>query len=319
MNRAILLCGIPGCGKSTHARKLYEEAIADGTEARIFSSDAIREELYGDESIVGDSKEVFRIMNERFIKYVEAHPNATAIYDATNLTVKTRKAWIAMLKKSSTVCHFECHFIACRISECKRRQFSRDRQVPEEVIERMVRQFQAPFYNEGWDTIRIIVGGKLYDLTEEHLNCWETSHDNPHHELTIGSHMATARREAIPLIDALGYGAAAIDAAYHHDIGKPHVKAFVNARGEPTSEAHYYSHESVSAYMYLSSDHGEENIDKVLTTASLIQWHMIPYFVTPRGEEPTREGLEEWQNKHHFRPEFINLLWVVHQADQEAH
>ena len=253
MNRIIVLCSIPGAGKSYHAQKLYEEAIASGADARIFSSDTIRGELYGDESIVGNSNEVFTLLEKRLIDFIEANPNATAIYDATNLTAKTRKGIINRLKKTRSVCYFECHFIACRISECKRRQYTRDRRVPEEVIERMVRQFQAPYYNEGWDEIRIVEGGKLYDLSEEHVDCWDISHDNHHHQLSIGAHMAEARREAIRLVDELGYGSAAIEAAYHHDIGKPHSKSFTNMKGEPTTEAHYYSHESVSAYMWLSS------------------------------------------------------------------
>ena len=51
MNRIIVLCALPGAGKSYHAQKLYEEAIASGTDARIFSSDAIRGELYGDGAV----------------------------------------------------------------------------------------------------------------------------------------------------------------------------------------------------------------------------------------------------------------------------
>ena len=313
MNRMILLVGLPGCGKSTHAKKLYEEAIASGTNARIFSSDAIREELYGDESIVGNSNEVFTLLEKRLVAFIEANPNATAIYDATNLSAKGRKGFINRMRKTQAVCHFECHFIACRISECKRRQFSRDRQVPEEVIERMVRQFQAPYYNEGWDAIKIIEGGRLYDLAEEHANAW-IPHDNPHHELTIGSHMATARREA----SSLTTDEATIEASYHHDIGKPHTKSFTNYKGETTEVAHYYGHESVSSYMWLCSNHDRET-NEVILIGALIQWHMTPYFITLKGETPTHEALVEWGYSHGFKEEFSDRLWVIHQADQSAH
>ena len=319
MNRIIVLCALPGAGKSYHAQKLYEEAIASGTNARIFSSDAIRGELYGDESIVGNSNEVFTLLEKRLIDFIEANPNATAIYDATNLTAKTRKGLINRLKRARTVCYFECHFIACRLSVCKSRQLTRDRKVPEEVIERMVRSFQAPFYNEGWDEIIIVEGGKLYDLPEEHVDCWDISHDNHHHALSIGAHMAEARREAIRLVNELGYGSAAIEASYHHDIGKPHSKSFTNMKGEPTPEAHYYSHESISAYMWLSSRHDHEFDTIKVLIGALIQWHMMPYFLAPKGQAATKEELTAWCSKHGFTEQFAEQLWVVHQADQEAH
>ena len=251
--------------------------------------------------------------------YLINNHGVAAIYDATNLTAKGRKAIINKVKRLPCVCYFECVFVACRISECKRRQYTRDRKVPEEVIERMVRSFQAPFYNEGWDEIRIAEGGKLYDLSEEHVDCWDISHDNHHHALSIGAHMAEARREAIRLVDELGYGSAAIEASYHHDIGKPHSKSFTNMKGEPTSEAHYYSHESVSAYMYLSSHQPHEFDTIKALTGALIQWHMMPYFIAPKGQTATKEELLAWCSKHGFTEQFAEQLWVVHQADQAAH
>lgn len=315
MNRIIVLCALPGAGKSYHAQKLYEEAIASGTDARIFSSDAIRGELYGDESILGNANEVFQVLEERLISYIEANPNATAIYDATNLTAKTRKGIINRLKKTRSVCYFECHFIACRISECKRRQYTRDRRVPEEVIERMVRQFQAPFYNEGWDAIKIFEGGRLYNILDEYDDCWSIPHDNSHHEFTIGQHMGRAWRT----VANAGADMPVILATRYHDIGKPHTKSFINHKGETTEVAHYYSHESVGSYMWLCSDHVfHEEADAILIGA-LIQWHMMPYFIAPKGQAATKEELVAWCSKHGFTEQFAEQLWVVHQADQSAH
>lgn len=211
------------------------------------------------------------------------------------------------------VCFFECRFMACRLSECKRRQFSRDRKVPEEVIERMVRQFQAPYYNEGWDEILIVEGGRLYDMREEHLNAWSIEHDNSHHALSIGKHMAAARDAAVGDMNT-------VTAAYHHDIGKPHVKSFTNMKGEPTTDAHFYSHEAVGSYMWLSS-HDAQLLDRDDATlvGFLIQWHMMPYFIVPKGEVCTKARFEEWGIKHNLSQENINQLWAIHQADQEAH
>ena len=49
----IVLCGLPGAGKSTYARQYVQEH----SETKIMSSDSIRKELYGDESIQGGSTE----------------------------------------------------------------------------------------------------------------------------------------------------------------------------------------------------------------------------------------------------------------------
>jgi hypothetical protein len=111
-----------------------------------------------------------------------------------------------------------------------------------------------------------------------------------------------------------------VTAAYHHDIGKPHVKSFTNIHGESTSDAHFYGHESVSSYMWLSS-HDAQLLDSedVFRIGSLIQWHMMPYFLTPKGDPSSREALNEWGNRRNFSEEFLNQLWSIHEADQSAH
>lgn len=322
MNRLIVMVGLPGSGKSTFAERLRRHIIEEyGYGCEIFSSDAIREELYGDANIQGDSKEVFSLLEQRLFEALSVNDNRVAIYDATNLTAKGRKALINKVKNSKLPeCYFHCIFIGCRLSECKRRQFSRDRKVPEEVIERMVRSFQAPFYNEGWDEIQMYAGGKLYNPCEEVMDALDLSHDNHHHTLSIGKHMAIAGREALELIDKLGYGKAAYDAAYYHDMGKPHVKSFTDKLGNPTEEAHYFSHESVSSYMWLSSYHPVAMPQsEVFLIAALIQWHMQPYFLAPKGEVASKEEVFAWGLKKGFSEQFLELLWIVHQADQAAH
>ena len=314
MNHLILYVGIPGSGKSYHAEETARLLREGGRNVRIFSSDAIREELYGDANTLGNASEVFGVMENRLFAHFSADHNSVAIYDATNLVAKTRKGLLDRIRRKF-VCFFECHFMACRISECKRRQFVRDRQVPEAVIERMVRQFQAPYYNEGWDAIRIIEGGRLYNILDEYDDCWGIPHDNPHHELTIGQHMGRAWR----MVANAGADMSVILATRYHDIGKPHTKSFSNYKGEPTPDAHYYSHESVGSYMWLCAEHDHLALEEVITIGALIQWHMMPYFITPRGETPNREELVRWGFKHSFPEEFTEKLWAIHQADQAAH
>lgn len=49
-----MMCGLPGSGKSTQAKKMAEKLNAS-----IFSSDAIRKEKYGDEAIQGNPNKIF--------------------------------------------------------------------------------------------------------------------------------------------------------------------------------------------------------------------------------------------------------------------
>ena len=76
------------------------------------------------------------------------------IYDATNLNWKRRKAFLQELNNID--CWKVCNVIATPIEICIKQNELRDRQVPFEVIDRMYRNFDIPYYNEGWDRINII-------------------------------------------------------------------------------------------------------------------------------------------------------------------
>lgn len=68
MNKLFMMIGIPASGKTSLA-----EQIAKSEGAEIVSSDSIRKELYGDESIQGDSNKVFRILQDRVVKGLNAN------------------------------------------------------------------------------------------------------------------------------------------------------------------------------------------------------------------------------------------------------
>ena len=61
--KLILLCGIPGSGKTTYVQRRIKQH--GGVH---LSSDLIRKELYGDESIQGNPSEVFSLMQSRAIE-----------------------------------------------------------------------------------------------------------------------------------------------------------------------------------------------------------------------------------------------------------
>ena len=261
MNRVklIVCCGIPGSGKTTYVQKCIKQY--GGIH---LSSDLIRKELYGDESIQGDPSEVFSLMQSRAI---EALNNGESVYyDATNITRKDRASIISVCPKFIQI---ECHVIWAPIEICIERDVARERTVGQVVINRMLKRFQPPFYDEGIDEIKIILpddfdsakySGKIMDSTN-------IPHDNPHHSLGIKEHCMEAFINACEMGVSLEFELAAM----WHDIGKPYVKAFIDSKGNPCETAHYYSHQCVSAWL----SYGMTNATPF--TAWLVGAHMEPF------------------------------------------
>ena len=311
-----MLVGLPGSGKSTYAAEQYLK-----TGVHVCSSDAIRAEL-GDVNDQSNNEQVFRILHRRIKELLRN--GESVIYDATNLVAKTRKATLTRLRQA-----LDQDFIAvadvivCSLSECKRRQDERDRKVPDEVIDRMARQFQTPWYNEGWDTINVISCGKQQNIDREHWRMLGESHDNRHHSRTLEMHCAAVEGEMKERLHGStifsGYGQKMIEAAYQHDIGKHKTKAFKGSRGNPTDEAHYYSHDNVGAYLWLSGDKQNEwSKEDFLFIAILIQWHMQPYFLRDKNGD-YRANFKEWCDKKGFDNMFYESICILHEADKAAH
>ena len=303
MNKLFMMIGIPASGKTSLA-----EQIANSEGAEIVSSDSIRKELYGDESIQGDSNKVFRILQDRVVKGLNANKNM--IYDATNISYKTRMAFLQRIRK------LEVEKIAIMVAtpyeQCLIRNSQRERQVPEEVIKRMYFNFYVPQYFEGWDDIQIkytnnyiFFFGDLEDIKQ----------DNPHHKLTVLEHCK--KTEEI-LNKQNGQLSIPINFAGRlHDIGKLKTKTFINSKGEKTNIAHFYNHEKVSAYDSLFHVNLRSRIEMmkdeefVLETIKLIQWHMLPWTkMSDKTEQKYKKLLGE---------NFWNDLMILHKADKEAH
>lgn len=314
-----MLIGLPGSGKSCYAR----DYVATRPGTIVVSSDDIRQELWGD---ANDQQNPSQVFDEMFIRTVSAMKKGTnIIYDATNLTAKTRKATLTRLRQALNQDFIAvADVIVCSISECKRRQGERDRKVPDEVIDRMVRQFQTPWYNEGWDTINVISCGKQQNIDREHWRMLSESHDNHHHSRSLELHCAAAECEMKGRLGGLTafseYGQKMmIEAAYHHDIGKHKTKAFKDSRGNPTDEAHYYNHENVGAYLWLSGDKQNEwTKEGFLFIAVLIQWHMQPYFLRDKNGD-YRANFKEWCDRKGFDLMFYESICLLHEADKAAH
>lgn len=230
------------------------------------------------------------------------------IYDATNLNAKRRMNFIKEIKAARIEnVKYSCAMFIVPFEVCKARNAARDRVVPEYVMERMYKSFQAPCYAEGWDEIRNAYAQdcdflSVFDMVY-HLQ--EVSHDNPHHSATIGDHMILAGEYA----KEHNMPQTVIEAAFLHDIGKEYCKVFHNMKGEPTEYAHYYGHNCVSVYLYLQ--HSKMNvIDKYTDEVSaLICYHMEHY----AGEKRISNM------RKMFGSVFMERLEQLHKCDKEAH
>lgn len=286
--KCIILCGIPGSGKSTYAQSFEELGWVH------LSSDLIRKELYGDESIQGNPNEVFSLMQKRAVDAL--NNGKSVIYDSTALTRKDRAGIIAACPKFAKI---ECKVIWAPIETCIERNAARERTVGKEVIGKMLKRFQFPFYDEGIDEINVIwpQDYKTKERTNYILALHESMkipHDNPNHTLSIMDHSIAACDYA----KEHGFSEDVLAASAWHDCGKPYVKSFINKKSEVTEVAHYYQHQCVSAWILCGIT---RNVDILW----LVSTHMSPFL-----------------NEKYYRslPPFLkSMVDQLHEADLAAH
>ena len=142
--RVILTVGLPGSGKSTYLAKLGAHAI---------SSDAIRLQLADDETDQTIHARVFATARYLLRQRIDLKRPATYI-DATNLTRKDRRQFIAIAKKHA--CLAEALYFDVPLEVCKVRNAARARLVPEEVMDRMAAKLQPPTLDEGFSRIEVV-------------------------------------------------------------------------------------------------------------------------------------------------------------------
>jgi predicted kinase len=264
------------------------------------SSDAIREEVFGDANDQTHNAKVFEIMKQRTLQALRG--NKDVFYDATNLSAKRRIAFLKNLEGIENL-RKVCVVNVVPVHVAWERNSSRERKVPLEVINRMAKQFETPHESEGWD--EIIVHNEFYQPLVLHdviVSLCSELHENPHHSLTIGNHMVAAGTSLVN-VGAPDY---LILAGFYHDCGKGFCKTYTNMKGEVTPIAHYYSHENVGAYLYLTYCY-KDSTD--LYIANLIQHHM-DFF---KGEKYLQKIADR------FGEEFMRDLTLLHEADINAH
>ena len=284
----IVMCGLPGAGKSTYAKQYVEEH----PQTKIMSSDGIRKELYGDESIQGNPAEVFALMQKRTVEHL--NQGIDVIYDATGMARSNRGEILSCTPK---FVYKKCVIVWASIEECIERDQRRSRHVGPEIIDMMVRRFEAPFYDEGFDEIQIIMP-EGFDRDAYEAKCLQSmdvSQDNPYHRLKVQQHC----QSTYDYIKERSEDAELLCAAAFHDVGKPYTKAFIDSKGNPCETAHFYNHENVGGWM----SYGLK--ESTVYTAWLISNHM-----------------EIMQNTKYSGklPEFLKKdLQLLYEGDRQAH
>jgi predicted kinase len=148
MTKLILLIGLPGSGKSTLAKQLLTEC----PQMRLISTDVIRGQLFGLETIQGPWLLIWREMERQLQQAITA--NQGVILDATHAQRKNRREVIT-LARDCGFSYIMGVWVKTPVWLCLARNQKRLRQVPEDIILRMHRQIRdaPPSLEEGIDEL----------------------------------------------------------------------------------------------------------------------------------------------------------------------
>ena len=305
MNEFVMLCGIPGSGKSHCAEYLEKE---EGYV--VHSSDKLREEL-GDVNDQSKNEEVFKILHQRVKEDLNA--GKSVVYDATNLSRRRRVAFLQEIK--NIPCRKVCVLIATPWEICLEQNDKRLRRVPDDVMWRMYKSFQMPSVYEGFDKVITFYGSEAWkeyygNIADYTYSLHGFGQENHHHELTLGKHMEYAGEI---VLNEVGEWNDVVYATFSHDIGKPVTKTFFNSKGEVGLEAHYYSHQNCGAYNCLFFKYDTDSKANKEYIALLIESHMKPYMEWKQSEKAKEKDMKM------FGEQFIQDVMTIHAADVAAH
>lgn len=306
MVKLFVMVGLQCSGKSTEAKNLAKEFNAE-----IVSSDQLRIEHpeYNNDSI-------FKLLYSRVNNLLSIKRNV--IIDATNITIKSRRHIFLNIKEP---CEKICYIMNVPYNECQKRLDKRNQDkdthyVPKEVLEKYYYSFEIPFFEEGWDEIKLYIEPEFYKGLEV-LSTYKSlaegfNQKNKHHCQDLGQHMNTVG----DLIKKETQDAILIKSAYYHDIGKLFTQTY-----KPGDEnAHYYNHANVGAYSILSNvalyeeyysvddEHFVLRIKDTIDWIFYINYHMHIFNIT------TEKSIKKW--KQIFGEEKFNNLLLLNKYDK---
>ena len=277
----IIMVGISGSGKSTKAQelcKLYN--------AKIYASDELRQELYGDVNDQTHNEELFRELHKRMVN--DLKNNQSVIYDATNLSLKNRRRFSTYMEEQNCFpYHIYAYIMSTPFEKCIEQNKNRERQVPDYVLEKQLKSFEIPFYEEGFDEIYIdrwcepthffkyelsnrqsIIKNKI-ELLRTMVGIDQSS---KHHKYTLdihtricGNYINCPDNNWLKILK---------EAADYHDMGK----LFTRIQKED-GQCSYLNHANVGTYYMLSHI---DCIDlsswiEIIYCLTIINYHMRPF------------------------------------------
>ena len=305
----IMLIGLPGSGKSTYAKSI----TVSGNKPRIHSLDSLRKEFYGDEGAQGNNNELFCELHKRIKTDLIAGKDV--VYDATNIKKKLRMQFLNELKNIS--CTPICLCMMTSYETCIMNNENRERKVPEEVIHRMLLNYQPPHYSEGFEDIKYIFSpldefDDRFDIGTFFKVANDFDQENSHHALTLGEHCYKA---ATYIKEYCSENFPLYIAALLHDNGKLHTKTKTNAQGVEDGGCHYYQHHSYGAYecsfyLYYAKQFTEQEMTYI---ANIIYYHMHPYLQWKQSEKALAK------DKELLGERLFKDIMLLHDADLYAH
>lgn len=277
-----IMVGLPASGKSAKSQE-----IAERTGAIIHSSDALREEWFGDASNPeannkDNNSRLFTELHNRIARDLRAGKDV--VYDACNINRKKRMSFIRDMKKRKNSTGDGCldfnvvvEFTFATVEKCVKNNESRNRKVPPEVIFRMYKNFQTPYFFENVDEIHVSCMDSIKPI--DVINSMENFNQyNSHHSKDLLCHSYSV---------ATNIKSSNINlylAGLYHDIGKLTTQVFHDGNGNPTEEAHYYGHENASAYDVFGFNN-EYKINDLLYMSLIINYHMRAHTTWKQSEK----------------------------------
>ena len=319
MREFYLMVGLAGSGKTTIAKEIeyaihmsspkYDE-YGRADKVVLISSDDIREEILGDVNDQTQNDKVFSHIHKLIKQGVKDYNHI--IVDATNLTIKNRRALLNCLDDKKDY-HKIAYIVNTPIEKCKENNSKRDRKVPEYVIDNQAKKFEIPFANEGFNSIFLhhFPAYNCGALKEEVLLNNITSlmdgfnQKNHHHIYDLGTHCRKLHEELSKRTD----DKILLCSALVHDIGKLYTGA---PKEDGSGEYSYKQHNNFGAYYLITNlEKIESNrLDEILELLFYVNYHMHPFFV--------QSGKSEKKWKDIFGEEKYNKLFLFNECDKIA-
>ncbi len=162
MNNLYVLCGIPGCGKSTWVKnRMAENASSTDPKWVYVSRDEVRFSMITEEDdYFSKEKQVFEEFVNRLCDNLNDAYIHNVIADATHLNEISRDKLINAIrrKRPNFPLHITMVYFDIPLEVCKFRNRKREGRacVPDHVMDNMYRSLQFPRLREGLERIEIV-------------------------------------------------------------------------------------------------------------------------------------------------------------------